>query len=73
MKDDVYYRIVFADIDGNILMLMSFCPETSYEEKDWKMASRKQFDNEEVAQNYCRQLAKANGKSTRGIPLIALD
>lgn len=61
----LYHFIVYYRGDPNTLSVATLCDATSYEERDYKIASDKRFHNEAEAVEYCLYLAKKHGKEVK--------
>jgi hypothetical protein len=55
-----YYIIIYPCGNRTKLDLAQISYGMEYEENDYAMASRRHFDNEAEAAEYCRQLARDN-------------
>lgn len=57
----LYWIICYPKGDRSTLSVANMCDGTSYEENDYDLASRKRFRDEQMAQDYCRDLAIRKG------------
>ncbi len=56
-----YYIIIYPCGNRSKLDLAQICYGMEYEESDYAIASRRKFDNEKDAAEYCKELAIENG------------
>lgn len=69
----IYYKVVYAQGDANVLTVAQLCTGTWYEEDDYALASDQPFDTKAEAEEHCLALAKRHGKRTSGVALPLLD
>lgn len=69
---EFYYKIVYSRGNSDTLAVAMLQTNMRYEEDDYVIASDREFDNEEEANEHCRYLANKHGKKTKGLPLPKL-
>jgi hypothetical protein len=72
-QSGLYWIIIYPKGDRTKLSVAELCDGTSYEESDYDMASRKHFRDEQMANVYCRKLAKENGLDCDANVIAILD